>query len=350
MFAGQLGPVAAGRRARDRDDGARRGPTARHRLRDPFALQRVDQAGRVAHEQDAPTRGHGPDHAHLEPAAEASHLASRTVQESAVIQVIDERMKVSRHGRSRAPVVPRADADAEVGRLRAGEQPAVARQRPAAFAFPEHDGREVDVVVEIRPHGEAPQHAAAIHQSRDVADAGRCTVGSDHEVGADAPAAFELESLELVRPGEQRRMGMTSDPRRAGIGGRGGQDMIEHGPANGQGIAGIGETREAREADRPGRSDDPHLAYRRCAGQRHAQVMEDLDPPRPDQVAAGLVPREPGLVDEGHLDPGAGQLDGGHTAGRPGSDHGDVVVVVHPRSYSTRRGGDAYAPCRGSEP
>ena len=46
--------------------------TTAHGLGDPLALQRVDEAGGIADEKH-PSRGRrGPDHAHLEPAAEAA--------------------------------------------------------------------------------------------------------------------------------------------------------------------------------------------------------------------------------------------------------------------------------------
>ena len=64
------------------------------------------------------------------------------------------------------------------------------------------------------------------------------------------------------------------------------------------------------------------------AGVGHGQpeVREHLHAPRPDQVAAGLVPGEGRLVGQGDPGPAACQYQGGDAARRPGADHHRVVA------------------------
>ena len=53
------------------EHGLGRRPAPSHGLGDALALERVDQAGGVAHEEHPAAGGRGADHAQLEPSAEA---------------------------------------------------------------------------------------------------------------------------------------------------------------------------------------------------------------------------------------------------------------------------------------
>ena len=69
-------------------------------------------------------------------------------------------------------------------------------------------------------------------------------------------------------------------------------------------------------------------------------------PARPDQVAAGLVPREGGLVGQGDPGAAAGQHQRGDAARGPGADHHGVVMG--PGSPGQHHG-DRDGACRADE-
>ena len=74
-----------------------------------------------------------------------------------------------------------------------------------------------------------------------------------------------------------------------------------------------------------GRADREQVGA--VADVRHGQpeVGKHLHAPRPDQVAAGLVPGEGRLVGQGDPGAAAGEHQGGDAARGPGADHHGVV-------------------------
>ena len=68
-------------------------------------------------------------------------------------------------------------------------------------------------------------------------------------------------------------------------------------------------------------------------GDAQTEVVEQTDTPRPDQVAAGLVATEAGLVDEADPRATPGEHDGRDAASRTGS-HDDHVVTCSRQGHS----------------
>ena len=126
-----------------------------------------------------------------------------------------------------------------------------------------------------------------------------CPVGSDHEIGTQLVLA-DPEALE-GGSAPQRTAGPALDPLGAGIESGGPQGVIEHRAGDGARPPRVGDTVEAREQNpSTGRAHDHHVADVEPGRFGHPQIVQDLEPPGPDQIAAGLVPRKPGLVDQRH--------------------------------------------------
>ena len=90
-------------------------------------------------------------------------------------------------------------------------------------------------------------------------------------------------------------------------------------------LAHAGREREADGA--PGRRSHPRLVDDLPAGHAggvEAEVLEQAQRSRRQTVAAALVPREAGLVDEHDVAPRPRQLDGRRDATRPAADDDDV--------------------------
>src|SRR6202042_3035924 len=78
------------------------------------------------------------------------------------------------------------------------------------------------------------------------------------------------------------------------------------------------------------RADDPqalvaHPAVLLADADAHAD--QGLDRPRGQAVAADLLPREPRLLEQQHVESGLRQVEGGRGAGGPGADDDDVRLV-----------------------
>jgi hypothetical protein len=93
-------------------------------------------------------------------------------------------------------------------------------------------------------------------------------------------------------------------------------------------MTGIGLPLEAREPDPTSRGTDDDYVVDRCPAEGEAEVREQSHTPRPDQVAAGLVPGEAGLVHQGDAGSASSQDGGGHAACRTGANHEDVEAVA----------------------
>jgi hypothetical protein len=180
--------------------------------------------------------------------------------------------------------------------------------------------RKVDAVVDIRTHRESPQHPAVIDKVGGGGDAARSAVGSDDDVGTKLGSGREREPLES--PVTPQRFGRTIHERFGACTNRGlVERCVELDAREREGMAGIGEAGEARESNPMcGGSDDNHVAHRHRTRDGDAEVGEELDSSWAYQVAARLVARELGLVDE--RDPGAasGQYRRRDAARRPRSN------------------------------
>src|SRR5262249_8076448 len=68
----------------------------------------------------------------------------------------------------------------------------------------------------------------------------------------------------------------------------------------------------------PPRPDQKHVAARPTVGKPNAEIVEHLDRPRLHEVAAGLVPRKPGSIDQQHASPCTREAESSHGTRRPG--------------------------------
>ena len=191
------------------------------------------------------------------------------------------------------------------------------------------------MLVEVAAHGEPPQHPGAVDQSGAGGHVTGGAVGPDHEIGPELVAPADGEPVEIgSRP--QRAVGPALAGDGSGVERRGPQVGVEHGPGHGPGPARVGQAVEAgQDHPPPGRAHHHHVADVEAGGLGDAEIGQDLKAPRPDEVATGLVPRERGLVQQGHLGAGAGQDQRGDAAGRSGPDHQHVEA---PRVHSTPLG------------
>ena len=136
---GQMAAVAVGGPARRAEHGFGRRPPAGHGLGDALTLQGVDQPGGVAHQQHPSGRRGGPDHAHLEPSAQAAgqgQAGARSRRPSAD-QVVEIGRQQPHRARTGLPVGQRPDPEPDVGRP-AGSRERSSRSRgtPAIGSVP----------------------------------------------------------------------------------------------------------------------------------------------------------------------------------------------------------------------
>jgi hypothetical protein len=158
-------------------------------------------------------------------------------------------------------------------------------------------------------------------QTRRRSDDAVRPVGTDHEIGVDAASVGA----------ENRRVGHTVDDAVQFLG-----SAFESGVAecsveartwdgeHGGGIRDSGKAREPRAASR--RPYNDHVAALESRGGTQAQLVEDGNPFRPDQISAGLVAWERGLVDKRHTGAGARQDERSDGSGRARA-HDDGVVA-----------------------
>ena len=228
------------------------------------------------------------------------------------------------------------DTQAEVGpAVGAGEQPAVAGEAPARLLVPQQDVGDGDGVGDVGAQGEAPQHPLGVDQAGGLGHPAGGPVGADHEIGGERLPGGELEAGQRPAGAGHRVLG----PGGEGLGPGGRRRVVkqgvEAGAGHGQGPPRIGEARRAGQVDPPAAgADDDHVVDHPGPGQGDVQVLQEAHPPGTDQVTAGLVAREGGLVDQRHPGPAAGQGQGGHAAGRAGADHQDIELQ-HAGNFKT---------------
>src|SRR5882724_1296482 len=235
------------------------------------------------------------------------------------------------------PIREHPEPEAHVGPATdAREQPSVAGKAPPGVRLPQQDVWQRHRVVDIGADGEAPEHAGGVDEASDVGDPAGGAVGADHDVGAEADAAGQLEAFQPAVP-EEGRGRPTHEGLSPGREGRRLQRLVEDGAGSREAMARIGDAGAAGQSDPPsGGPDDDHVADAPGPGDVDAEVIEELDTPRPDEVAAGLVAREPGLVGQRHPCSGARQHQGGDAPRRPRPDHEDVEALPgHPSSLSS---------------
>ncbi len=191
--------VPAGGVARPRPkDGVGGGPAAGHGLGDALALQRVDQAGRVADEQHAVAGRCGAQHAHLQPAA-GSCARTRPGQQALMLEVGEEVVQLLAGAAAGGAVGSEGEAEADVHPApRHRECPAVAGQQAPPSRFPQHDVRKVEVAVQVAAYSEPPQRPCRVHQAGVARDRAGRAVRTQHHVAADGRTAADLDAVDDV--------------------------------------------------------------------------------------------------------------------------------------------------------
>ena len=69
--------------------------------------------------------------------------------------------------------------------VRSGEDPSVPGEGPPPGLLPQRDGRKLDVLVQVAPHGEPPQHPGLLDQPGALGHVAGGSVGPDDEVGPE---------------------------------------------------------------------------------------------------------------------------------------------------------------------
>src|SRR5207248_8337773 len=136
---------------------------------------------------------------------------------------------------------------------------------------------------------------------------------------------------------EEGRRRPTHEGLSPGRDGRGVEGRVEDGAGDGEAMARIRDAGAAGQSDPAARGpDDDHVANAPGPGDVDAQVVEELHAPGTNEVATGLVAREPGLVGERHPRSAPRQHQGGDAACRPRPDHEDIEAIPgHPSSLSS---------------
>jgi hypothetical protein len=316
---------------KDRDGG---GPTAVDRLRNTFALQRVHQPGGITDEEH-PIVGWSRAHqSHLEPCTQRPrrrHPFPR-VEHSEPARVFDERVEIVRGASAPTPIGEHRDTEADVrASVTRGKRPSVPGKTRRGGRRPEHDVRHLDQFVAVRAHREPPQHPARVDETGDVRNAARRTVGADDHIALQ-PSCVPTRRRRHYEPGEaivvtKRLVGTTFEELGARIDRRAQERRIELRARHDDAVAGIGAAGGGREPDTvPRRSDDDHVADTSRLGHVDVQVGQQLHAPWPDEVTAGLVTRERGLVDERDSCAAPRQHEGGGATGRTRTDHDNVEL------------------------
>ena len=232
----------------------------------PSPCKRVDQPGRIAHQQHPAGGRRGPHHAHFEPPAEAGRQPRRRRPARAARRRAGGR-RTSGSARTAfapawrsAPVAMPSPMFAPPSG--AGEHPPVAGEGAPRRRFPHDDGGEVHRLGQVGAHGEAPQDLSA---STSPAAAATPLV---------APSAPITKSARISSPVSQpvaRRSGPpppTVRPPapgrwyRPGLDGRVVQHGVEHSPGDRRPVPGVGEPLGARHPHpAPRRPDDQHVAH-----------------------------------------------------------------------------------------
>ncbi len=226
------------------------------------------------------------------------------------------------------PGAAHADADADVGLpVRAGEQPAVAGVDPPRRRLQQDQQRQRDLAGDIGADREPPQRRPGVQHPGQPGDRAQRPVGADDHVPGQAlavagqhrahrPVRVPLHGGDpgphAGRPGRERGLAQRVVERRPG----------DHDPVSR--VAAPGEGRQP--APPPGGADREQVGTLARVRHGHPQVGKHLHAPRPDQVAAGLVPGEGRLVGQGDPGTAAGQHQGGDAARWPGADHHGVVA------------------------
>ena len=178
----------------------------------------------------------------------------------------------------------------------------------------------VDVLRDVAPVSEAPQHGTGVNEAGGRGDATGGAVGTDDDIGDESTAIVELDGR-VAHVGHPARD-------RFGTGGDGGvaDPRIEAQPGDGQAVVGIGPSGPGRqEHPAPGRADHDHRPDVPAGRRRQTERCQQRQRPGPDKVAARLVPAEGRLVDQGHPCTAAGQHQGRRAAGRSRADHDGVM-------------------------
>jgi hypothetical protein len=109
-----------------------------------------------------------------------------------------------------------------------------------------------------------------------------------------------------------------------------GEDLVEVEPGAHQAVAGVGGQLGPGQLQAHPPAEDAQAAVVQPAGllaRVDPHTVQLADRPRGEPVAADLLAREGGLVQQQHVQPGLGKVVGGGRPGRPGPHHDDVGVL-----------------------
>ena len=246
------------------------------------------------------------------------------------------------------------DAEADVdGAVADAEDPAVAGQQVALarLAVPQLQPRLEPVVVVARARvvgadGDAHRAVVALLQAHREAEPGGVAVGRDHDRGAVGDLVADLAAVVVDRLGgdaDDAAGGVVED--RAGDGGAlvqpravllrvPGEDVVEVEPGAHQPVVGVlGEVRPRHLEAMPA-ADDAQALVPDPAGLVEVDAHPDelADRARGQPVAADLLAREGGLLEQQDVDARLGQVARRGRAAGTGADDDDVGLPL-------RRGG-----------
>jgi hypothetical protein len=310
-----------------RRDGPRREHTGRQRLADALAGHRVGRAGGVADEQrPARVQARGVDAGRDGPGLVRRLRPRALAEDGAHVRPGEQRGPESLHVLHPRHVAAALDAEADVGAtVRQGEGPRVAGQQ---VRFEPHEqvrrGRRADAG-EVLPERVPLPEVPGLGGAEGLAQRRPHAVGADRVPRVDRADAGHVEPhahVVLDRAGERvpvehlHASGAREVEQRA---------VEIDAPRNRRERAGVAREREANLATRRRPHDDVVDLLPRCNRVRaQPERLELVERTRGQAVAAALVPREAGAVDQHHVSARARQRDGGRRAGGAAADDGDI--------------------------
>ena len=280
----------------------RRQPRAQHRLVDPVAGDRVDEACGVADEREASTGGRRTGTPERKPVpADVGELPFGDPVLAAQPRKVGSKLRSLR--------VPPSHADVDVVGL--GEDPAVAARNHAELdPRPAGEPFEVDCSVALERDGAKVVVEACLAPGRPVR-----AVGADHDLRFDR--VVRPEAVAELRARLPRLLD---------------QERVQPPPLGHPDQRFVCPAPEVPPVPEPQLEDVDGILDDRVDRERELAFSADGDP-----AAAGLVPREAGFVRQQHAGAAAREVKGGQRPGRPGSD--DEGVHVFRRYYLRSPGG-----------
>ena len=188
-------PVCIRGAGRPCQHGTGRGMATGQGLGDPLSLKRVHQTRSIADEQHPVVGRPGTDEAHLQPPAELAHRRlDRRIEQPEVHEMGAELVELSLGAMGLVATVTQADTEAEVGAIRAGEQPSVSGEATPRPVVPQGDDRQGNLGRYVAAHGETPQHSSTIDEPGGARRRAGGTIGADDHVGMNDRSSIENDT------------------------------------------------------------------------------------------------------------------------------------------------------------